>query len=260
MSNEELVKLYKDGDETALGQLVEQNKNFIYKIARKFFISRDNALDREDLIQEGCIGLMKAADKYNVDKDILFLTYASYWIYQVIHRFMYPTHQKRKNKDIHINSLNERVPGLEDDIEQLEALADENVYPDIVENMANKEDWQQIEQLIIQNKELGEKALQVLKLRYGFTNGVRYSLEEIAEIVGIPTEEIGSLNASTFRYIRNSKWARVRRAEHTEYKKDRAYNIGRISDMLFDVLEKEIKHILNTSPVDIEQEKGAAYV
>lgn len=44
MTNEELVQLYQDGDKEALQELLQQNKGFIYKVAKKFFVARDNAL------------------------------------------------------------------------------------------------------------------------------------------------------------------------------------------------------------------------
>ena len=59
------------------------NLRLVLSIARKY---QNSGLDLMDLIQEGNIGLLKAIDKYTVDKDTKFSTYATYWIRQSITR------------------------------------------------------------------------------------------------------------------------------------------------------------------------------
>ena len=68
MTNEELVKLYQEGNKKALDKLLEDNKRIVYKIANKFKIT-NNSIDNDDLIQEGMLGLIIAADKYNFEKE-----------------------------------------------------------------------------------------------------------------------------------------------------------------------------------------------
>ena len=84
MANEELVFLYQMGDKKALDKLVEQNSGIVHKIARKFNLEKINAVDEEDLISEGYIGLIKAANsyKFEIENRASFITYAVYWIYQ----------------------------------------------------------------------------------------------------------------------------------------------------------------------------------
>lgn len=87
ISNETLCNMYQNGNETALAALVEKNKKLVFKVAmtlRRQF-SRTNFTE-EDLIQEGNIGLMKAAKKFNNNFDTRFTTYAVYWIEQNIRR------------------------------------------------------------------------------------------------------------------------------------------------------------------------------
>lgn len=69
MSNEELVKLYQEGNKEALKELIEQNRGIIFKMANKFYIGQTNSISVEDLEQEGYIGLMIAAQKYKFDKE-----------------------------------------------------------------------------------------------------------------------------------------------------------------------------------------------
>jgi len=58
-------------------ELIAQYSNFAYSVAR---IYRNKGLDWEDLKQESLIGLLKASQHYNPDRNVKFTTYASYWI------------------------------------------------------------------------------------------------------------------------------------------------------------------------------------
>lgn len=62
--------------------LLEAYLKFVIKIAKNFL--RDGGISVEDLIQNGNVGLMRAIEMYNPDKDTDFLTYAGYWIKQGI--------------------------------------------------------------------------------------------------------------------------------------------------------------------------------
>lgn len=57
-------------------ELVLNNSNLVYKIAHKFF-----GTDREDLVQQGFLGLCMAAERYDLTKGIEFSTYAYKYIY-----------------------------------------------------------------------------------------------------------------------------------------------------------------------------------
>ncbi len=77
----ELAKKKDRGDKEALKKLICANLGFVVSIAKKY---RRNRLSLNDLIQEGNIGLMKAAEKYDYRKEVRFITYASWWINQSI--------------------------------------------------------------------------------------------------------------------------------------------------------------------------------
>lgn len=71
----------KRGDESAKRKLIESNLRLVISIAKRFFGSR---LSFSDLIQEGNVGLIKAIEKFEPDKDFKFSTYATWWIKQSI--------------------------------------------------------------------------------------------------------------------------------------------------------------------------------
>lgn len=68
-----LVELYKRDDEIALSVLIERYKGFVKTKARPFFLI---GADREDLVQEGMIGLYKAIRDFNGDKNRSFKSFA----------------------------------------------------------------------------------------------------------------------------------------------------------------------------------------
>lgn len=79
----ELFKLYKTGTEDeknrALDKLLDANLKLVFKIAHEF---KHCPLAFDDLVAEGCTGLMHAAEKFDTDKGVRFITYAVWWIRQ----------------------------------------------------------------------------------------------------------------------------------------------------------------------------------
>lgn len=78
----ELFVRYKNGDKNAYQKIVESNLRLVVSIARRY--SHRGFLKLMDLIQEGNLGLIKAIDKFDVNKGYRFSTYASWWIRESI--------------------------------------------------------------------------------------------------------------------------------------------------------------------------------
>lgn len=79
----ELTRAVQHGDKRAKQRLIESNMRLVINIAKSY---RNRAIPLEDLIQEGAIGLMQAADRFDPDKGFRFSTYATHWIRQSIGR------------------------------------------------------------------------------------------------------------------------------------------------------------------------------
>jgi RNA polymerase primary sigma factor len=79
----DLGRRVRAGDKKARDKLIEKNLRLVVSVAKKY---RGMGLPFGDLIQEGNIGLMKAADKYDPERGWRFATYATWWIRQAIQR------------------------------------------------------------------------------------------------------------------------------------------------------------------------------
>ncbi|MDR1429928.1 MAG: RNA polymerase sigma factor RpoD/SigA [Spirochaetaceae bacterium] len=79
----ELSRRIQQGDEEAKRQLIECNLKLVVKIARAYMVPDIPFLD---LIQEGNMGLIHAAEKYDHVRQVRFSTYANWWIKQAIAR------------------------------------------------------------------------------------------------------------------------------------------------------------------------------
>jgi RNA polymerase primary sigma factor len=79
----ELGRAIASGDDAALSKLVVSNLRLVVSIAKRF---RNQGLDMEDMIQEGNLGLIHAARKFDPSMGNRFSTYATWWIRQAVMR------------------------------------------------------------------------------------------------------------------------------------------------------------------------------
>ncbi len=82
----ELARAWRErGDQTALHKLVRSYTRLVVSIASKF---RNYGLPMSDLVQEGSVGLMQAAARFEPERDVRFSTYAAWWIRSAIQDYI----------------------------------------------------------------------------------------------------------------------------------------------------------------------------
>ena len=171
ISDEELVKLIKqNNNKEALEYLLDKYKDLVNMKVGKYFII---GAEREDMIQEGMIGLYKAVQNFEGDKQSSFKSFAN----MCIERQMI-TAIKTSNRQKHMPlngslSLNSSAGEEEDDGKDLMEIFNANLIEDPLETITKKEYYKNIENTI--DKSLSEFEKQVLKR---FINGESY--EQIA--------------------------------------------------------------------------------
>jgi len=130
----ELSRRVQAGDKTALDHLIKANLRLVVKIAKKY-VSNEYSLI--DLIQDGNLGLMKAAERYDYHKKVRFSTYSSWWIKQSIVRSIIAKKRMikipyRKEEALRLikkcwNELNQslkRVPSVSEIADELDMSVD----------------------------------------------------------------------------------------------------------------------------------------
>ncbi len=224
--------------ENAYGQLINKNLRLVMSIARKFL---NRGLQFGDLVQEGCIGLMTAVDKYDYRKGFKFSTYATWWVRQAILRAIYNT-VKPIRLPVHITEQIGKIDKLKKSFKngkmRNEHISKETGIPieEIIFLEKTKENYtmsynavdQETETALIEYledkkttnpldnaqkehlreriyetlKTLNERERTVIMLRYGL-EGKSWTLDEVAETYGLSRERIRQIQAKTIRKLQH---------------------------------------------------------
>lgn len=140
-SDEDIVSEAKEGNNTALEFLINKYKNFVKAKARSYFLI---GADREDIIQEGMIGLYKAIRDFRGDKLSSFRAFAELCITrQIITAIKTATRQKHIPLNSYI-SLNKPIYDEDSDRTLLDVLSGTKIT-DPEELMINREEYNDIE-------------------------------------------------------------------------------------------------------------------
>ena len=170
MQDEEIIDKIKAGDKSALNYLMEKYKELVNMKVSKYYII---GAEKEDIVQEGMIGLYKAIKSFSEDKNTSFKSFANMCIERQL-----ITAVKNSNRQKHIPlnssiSLNSAAYEDNDDMDKLE-IVDLKAEDDPSDIIANQEYSKTIERKIKEN--LSEYELSVL---YEYEKGHSYA--DIAE-------------------------------------------------------------------------------
>ncbi len=216
----------KEGDQEAIRQMVSANLRLVVSIAREY---AGRGVPMLDLVQEGSIGLLTAARKFDYTLDFRFSTYATKWIRQGVVRCLQnhgglirvPAHTAERIRKV-AQAENEllKETGVAPDISQIAARCGiseakvrqlQQLQPQLVSLDAPAGDEQSIallledqhspqpQQRLVREElrnilgsllsRLSQRQQQVLRLHFGL-DGECYSLEQIGERLGLSKERI----------------------------------------------------------------------
>jgi len=142
MVDEEVVEFAREGDDEALEFLINKYKNFVRAKARSYFLI---GADREDIIQEGMIGLYKAIRDFRVDKLSSFRAFAELCITrQIITAIKTATRQKHIPLNSYV-SLNRPIYDEDSDRTLMDIISGSKIA-DPEELIVSKEEFDNIEE------------------------------------------------------------------------------------------------------------------
>ncbi len=180
LTDEEIVVKIKEGNEQLLTDLLNKYKPLVNNKVGKYFII---GAEREDIVQEGMIGLYKAIKDFDCSKDIKFKTFANMCVErQLITAIKTSNRQKHMALNSYVSLNTAAYSNEEDSIELLETY-ENNVIEDPLETMMKKEYYKEIKSKI--NKSLSEFEKKVLNRLV-----IGDSYEKIAKYVDAPVKSI----------------------------------------------------------------------
>ncbi|MDR2181199.1 MAG: RNA polymerase sigma factor RpoD/SigA [Treponema sp.] len=237
----ELTKRAQSGDKNAKRRLVEANLRLVVKIARAYLRPGVSLLD---LIQEGNVGLMTAAGRFDPARKVHFSTYAAWWIKQGILRYL--SNRQRMIRLPHrkeavlrraqqaFHSLSQRLHREPSNQEISGEIGVSEQMVDLVLNVANgivsldtghesetsplvtyQEDYTYSPERVFLKKnsreatmrilgKLKEREKNILIYRYQLYGGERYTLKRLGAKLGISPETVRQIELRALRQMRES--------------------------------------------------------
>ena len=236
------AQLAAQGDVNAKNKLIEANLRLVISLAKHY---QGCGLSFQDLIQEGNIGLIKAADKFDVEKGFRFSTYASWWIKQAISRAIAdPVHMtenisKVKKVERDLTTKLNREPSLEelasalslsveelveiksymmdttsldipvgdeDDGTTVASFVEDAKFTNPADTIAKEADAEVVDAVL---GTLSEREADILRRRFGIGFNHPMTLEDIGKEYGLSRERIRQIESKALRKLRHPSRAGI---------------------------------------------------
>lgn len=188
---QEYIEQFKRGDKSARNKLIEHNLRLVAHIIKKYYA---NQSDHDDLVSIGTIGLIKAINTYDKDKNIKLSSYASRCIENEI--LMHFRNNRKTSQNI---SLNESIDTDKDGnpLTLIDVLSVEEDFTDDIDiKIKSSKLYQFIE------SELDDREKQVITLRYGLNGEEPLTQREIAQMLGISRSYISRIEKKALKTLR----------------------------------------------------------
>ena len=232
----EVTRRTRDGDADARRQLILANLRLVVFLARRY---RNRGLGLLDLISEGNLGLVRAADRFDPERGVRFSTYAAWWIRQAIlrgiaeqtaavrlpatvlqqmRRFILQERilRQRWSRDVTPGEVGdalgisapqaERLAGLIQSARSIdemgtlgESFGGRLALPSVEELVQQQIDQERLEQFL---RRLSEREEEILRIRYGFQDGVAHTLQQTGDRFGITRERVRQIEKRALAKLR----------------------------------------------------------
>ena len=166
MQDNDIITLIQAGDNNALEFIIDKYNDIVNIKASKFFAS---GIEREDIIQEGLIGLYKATKSYNMEKQNSFKTFANLCIER---QLITSIKSANRQKNIPLNSaFSLNAPVYEEDDIDILGILDNKTAEDPLETITKKEYYNLVESKIDESlSEFEKRVLNEYKLGKSYSD------------------------------------------------------------------------------------------
>lgn len=243
-----LAKRIKQGDEKALGLLINSNLRFVVSVAKQY---QNQGLSLPDLINEGNLGLIKAAQRFDETRGFKFISYAVWWIRQSILQAL--AEQARivrlpLNKIGSVNKVNNTFSHLEqefqreptpEEIAELLDMAPKDVkealkvsnrhvsmdaplkpdeentlYDVLLSSESESPDAEMVDNSLKKEIErslstLSAREADIIRLYYGLNGEPPYSLEEIGKLFNLTRERVRQIKEKAIKRLKHTYRSRI---------------------------------------------------
>jgi RNA polymerase primary sigma factor len=187
--------------------LITANSRLVISVAKKYM---GRGVPFLDLIQEGNIGLIRAAKKFDYRRGHKFSTYATWWIRQAVTRAIadqgrtirVPVHMGDQiNKLLRVShQLTQETPTDEEEDSVLGDFIEDEDSPAPAEAATRNLLREQLEEVL---STLPPREVRILQLRYGLLDGQSYTLEEVGRKMGVTRERVRQIEAQALSRLRH---------------------------------------------------------
>lgn len=187
----EYLKQFANGNLDARNKLVEHNLRLVAHIIKKYYGVQS---EQDDLVSIGTIGLIKAINTFNPNKNIRLSSYASRCIENEI--LMHFRNYKKSSQDI---SLNETID-TDKDGNPLTLLDIMSVDDNILDNLDLKLNSKKLGQFI--GEELDERERKIIVMRYGLNGNEPMTQKDVAKLLDISRSYVSRIETKALKKLR----------------------------------------------------------
>ena len=195
----ELILKAKNGDIDAQNEILKANLRFVFNMAKRY---KGKGATIGDLISEGNLGLIKAIERFEPERDVKFISYAVWWVRNSIQEFIKKT---------------QRTISIEKDEDSLNSIASERRLKDCDDEYLTKkdtlayiEDFEEGQELKRNQKKtidlllskLSDRERLVIELYYGIDRDEK-SHDEISQLLKITSERVRQIKQNALTKLRS---------------------------------------------------------
>lgn len=197
-----LLKLSRKGNLKAKNEILEANLKFVFDIAKHY---TGRGLSISELISEGNMGLLRAIEKFDEEKDIKFISYAVWWIRQAM---LEAIKKKKMLKMVEIDPTESNDVIFErkiadDEDERIGGVSDVGFSNEVDEHkMELKANQKEVIGKLLNSLNSREK--EIIEHYYGLSNKRELTLNEIGKKYNLSSERVRQVKLTAIRKLRSS--------------------------------------------------------